>query len=571
MKEKRWHIKSRGDNTLVNRLMSDLNVNDIIANLLVQRGIYDFNSAKDFFRPNLSNLHDPFLMRDMDKAVNRLEQAFINREKIMILGDYDVDGTTAVSLVYGFLSKYLAKEYITYYIPNRYTEGYGISYQAIDFAAENHYSLIIALDCGIKAIDKIDYANNKRIDFIICDHHRPGDELPKAVAILDPKRKDCEYPYKDLSGCGVGFKLLTAWCIKNNIALNELYNYLDLVAVSIAADIVPIKDENRILTHFGLQKLNSNPSKGLKAIIELTKLKRQLSVSDIVFTVGPRINAAGRLETGTKAVELLLANDDELATNAGIAIQKTNYERQTLDKSITEEAFRMIENNGWHNRKSTVLFNPQWHKGVIGIVASRLTDKYYRPTIMLTESNGLVAGSARSVKNFDVYEAIENCSDLLIQFGGHKYAAGLTLERKNVEAFIERFEQVVSQTISDELLIPEIEIDYELNFSDITPKFIRIIKQFAPFGPENLSPIFVTNEVKTLGYPKQLGENHLRFEVYQPNNPTLIFSAIAFNLIDKMPIVNSPLPYSICYSIEENEWNGNKTIQLNIKDIKALN
>lgn len=571
MKEKRWHIKSRGDNTLVNRLMSDLNVNDIIANLLVQRGIYDFNSAKDFFRPNLSKLHDPFLMRDMDKAVNRLEQAFINREKIMILGDYDVDGTTAVSLVYGFLSKYLAKEYITYYIPNRYTEGYGISYQAIDFAAENHYSLIIALDCGIKAIDKIDYANNKRIDFIICDHHRPGDELPKAVAILDPKRKDCEYPYKDLSGCGVGFKLLTAWCIKNNIALNELYNYLDLVAVSIAADIVPIKDENRILTHFGLQKLNSNPSKGLKAIIELTKLKRQLSVSDIVFTVGPRINAAGRLETGTKAVELLLANDDELATNAGIAIQKTNYERQTLDKSITEEAFRMIENNGWHNRKSTVLFNPQWHKGVIGIVASRLTDKYYRPTIMLTESNGLVAGSARSVKNFDVYEAIENCSDLLIQFGGHKYAAGLTLERKNVEAFIERFEQVVSQTISDELLIPEIEIDYELNFSDITPKFIRIIKQFAPFGPENLSPIFVTNEVKTLGYPKQLGENHLRFEVYQPNNPTLIFSAIAFNLIDKMPIVNSPLPYSICYSIEENEWNGNKTIQLNIKDIKALN
>lgn len=571
MKEKRWHIKSRGDNTLVNRLMSDLNVNDIIANLLVQRGIYDFNSAKDFFRPNLSNLHDPFLMRDMDKAVNRLEQAFINREKIMILGDYDVDGTTAVSLVYGFLSKYLAKEYITYYIPNRYTEGYGISYQAIDFAAENHYSLIIALDCGIKAIDKIDYANNKRIDFIICDHHRPGDELPKAVAILDPKRKDCEYPYKDLSGCGVGFKLLTAWCIKNNIALNELYNYLDLVAVSIAADIVPIKDENRILTHFGLQKLNSNPSKGLKAIIELTKLKRQLSVSDIVFTVGPRINAAGRLETGTKAVELLLANDDELATNAGIAIQKTNYERQTLDKSITEEAFRMIENNGWHNRKSTVLFNPQWHKGVIGIVASRLTDKYYRPTIMLTESNGLVAGSARSVKNFDVYEAIENCSDLLIQFGGHKYAAGLTLERKNVDAFIERFEQVVSQTISDELLIPEIEIDYELNFSDITPKFIRIIKQFAPFGPENLSPIFVTNEVKTLGYPKQLGENHLRFEVYQPNNPTLIFSAIAFNLIDKMPIVNSPLPYSICYSIEENEWNGTKTIQLNIKDIKALN
>jgi single-stranded-DNA-specific exonuclease len=571
MKEKRWHIKSRGDNTLVNRLMSDLNVNDIIANLLVQRGIYDFNSAKDFFRPNLSNLHDPFLMRDMDKAVNRLEQAFINREKIMILGDYDVDGTTAVSLVYGFLSKYLAKEYITYYIPNRYTEGYGISYQAIDFAAENHYSLIIALDCGIKAIDKIDYANNKRIDFIICDHHRPGDELPKAVAILDPKRKDCEYPYKDLSGCGVGFKLLTAWCIKNNIALNELYNYLDLVAVSIAADIVPIKDENRILTHFGLQKLNSNPSKGLKAIIELTKLKRQLSVSDIVFTVGPRINAAGRLETGTKAVELLLANDDELATNAGIAIQKTNYERQTLDKSITEEAFRMIENNGWHNRKSTVLFNPQWHKGVIGIVASRLTDKYYRPTIMLTESNGLVAGSARSVKNFDVYEAIENCSDLLIQFGGHKYAAGLTLERKNVDAFIERFEQVVSKTISDELLIPEIEIDYELNFSDITPKFIRIIKQFAPFGPENLSPIFVTNEVKTLGYPKQLGENHLRFEVYQPNNPTLIFSAIAFNLIDKMPIVNSPLPYSICYSIEENEWNGTKTIQLNIKDIKALN
>jgi len=568
--EKRWKLKPKAPNGTINHLMEEVKVDAIIANLLSQRNVNDFETAKDFFRPDLAHLINPFEMKDMDKAIARLEKAFVNHEKIIVYGDYDVDGTTAVSVLYGFLLNFLPEDSITYYIPDRYTEGYGISYQSIDFAKANRFSLIIALDCGIKAVDKVNYALEKQIDFIICDHHRPGDELPNACAVLDPKRKDCTYPYKELTGCGIAFKLITAWCIKQNIDLNKAYEFLDLVAVSTAADIVPITGENRILAHFGLQKLNQNPGKGLKAIIDLARLKRNLTISDIVFAIGPRINAAGRIESGNKAVELLLSKDTESANRSGLAIQQTNANRQVLDKHITTDAFKMIEENGWHSRKTTVLYNPEWHKGVIGIVASRLTDKYYRPTIMLTESNGVVSGSARSVKNFDVYEAIESCSDLLIQFGGHKYAAGLTLERKNVNAFIEKFELTVSQTITDDLLIPEIEIDHPLLLNEITPKFCRIIKQFAPFGPENLSPIFSTNQIKTYGIPRILGENHIRFDVCQEDFPEIIFPAIGFNLVNKLDIVSSKLPYSICYSIEENEWNGQTLIQLNLKDIKPL-
>lgn len=565
---KRWRIKSQCNPQVINRLKEDLSIDDTVANLLGQRGINDYDSAKSFFRPELSHLQDPFLMKDMDKAVDRIEKAFLNHEKIIVYGDYDVDGTTAVSVVYGFLSKFLPKEQIYYYIPDRYKEGYGISAQGIDFAAENGYTLIIALDCGIKSVEKVEYAKSKGVDFIICDHHRPGDELPDAVAVLDPKRKDCNYPYKELTGCGIGFKLISAWCIHNHLELDNAYQFLDLAVVSIAADIVPITGENRVLAHYGLIKLNQSPCNGLKAIKDIAKLKRDLTISDIVFVIGPRINAAGRIETGNKAVELLLSDNTEHANISGNAIQKTNVDRQALDKIITQEAFQMIDDKGWHNRKSTVLFNPQWHKGVIGIVASRLTDKYYRPTIMLTESNGVVAGSARSVKDFDVYEAIESCSDLLIQFGGHKYAAGLTLHKENVEAFIEKFEVVVTNTITDEMLIPEIEIDEEIDFKDISPKFFRILRQFAPFGPENLSPVFCTRDIKVLGTPRIVGENHLKLDLFQEDHPNLIFAAIAFNMADKYDLVTSKFPFSICYSVEENEWNGQKVVQLNIKDIQ---
>jgi single-stranded-DNA-specific exonuclease len=565
---KRWRIKSQSSINVINRLKDELNVDDIVANLLGQRGIVDYQGAKTFFRPALEHLHDPFLMKDMDLAVDRLEKAFLTKERIIVYGDYDVDGTTAVSVVYGFLSKFLPADQIHYYIPDRYKEGYGISTKGIDFAAENGYSLIIALDCGIKSVDKIEYANTKGVDFIICDHHRPGDQIPAASAVLDPKRKDCLYPYKELTGCGIGFKFICAWCIKNNIELDYAYQFLDLLAVSIAADIVPITGENRVLAHFGLIKLNQNPSNGLKAIKDIAKLKRDLTISDVVFVIGPRINAAGRIETGNKAVELLLSENTEQANISGNAIQKTNVDRQALDKIITQEAFQMIDDKGWHKRKSTVLFNPAWHKGVIGIVASRLTDKYYRPTIMLTESNGVVAGSARSVKDFDVYEAIESCSDLLIQFGGHKYAAGLTLHKDNVEAFIEKFELVVTQTITEEMLIPEIEIDEELDLKEITPKFFRILKQFAPFGPENLAPVFCTRDLKVLGTPRIVGENHLKLDLFQSDYPNLIFSAIGFNLADKYNLVTGKLPFSACYSVEENEWNGQKVVQLNIKDIQ---
>lgn len=565
--DKRWVIKKSGDAATVKSLAEQLGIDAILAGLLVQRGITNFEEAKKFFRPDLEELHDPFLMKDMDKAVKRIEQALEKNEKILVYGDYDVDGTTAVALVYTFLKS--RHEHVAYYIPDRYAEGYGISFEGIDFAEKNNFSLIIALDCGIKANDKIEYANLKNIDFIICDHHRPGNELPKALAVLDPKRNDCMYPFKELSGCGVGFKLVQAYTQKNNIPFSELEQYLDLTVISIASDLVPINGENRILSYFGLQQINTNPRQGIKAILDLNNIKKELTITDIVFVIGPRINAAGRIESGRSAVELLISDNTETATLSGKNINITNTERRTLDTIITQQALSMIEeNNSLIQKKTTVLFHSEWHKGVIGIVASRLTEKYYRPTIILTESNGKATGSARSVKDFDVYNAIEACSDLLEQFGGHKYAAGLTLKLENIHAFQKKFEEVVSATIEEHLLIPEIEIDAVIQFNDITPKFYRILSQFAPFGPENMSPVFMSENSIDKGHVRVVGINHLKMDLIRPENPKESFPAIAFGHAEHFDVVIKKNPFNVCYAIEENVWNGNSTLQLNVKDIK---
>jgi len=566
--EKRWKVKDKEDPAIVEELAKQLTIEPSLCNLLVQRDIKDFETARNFFRPELSHLHDPFLMKDMDKAITRIEKALGSGEKILVYGDYDVDGTTAVALVYTFLKGY-AKN-IEYYIPDRYAEGYGISFKGIDYAAANDFSLIIALDCGIKSIDKIDYANERGINFIICDHHRPGDELPKAHAVLDPKRSDCSYPFKELSGCGIGFKLVQAYASKNNIALENILPLLDLVAVSTAADIVPVVDENRVLMYFGLQQINKAPRQGLKAILDLANAKRELTVSDLVFIIGPRINAAGRVETGRKAVELLIADNTEAANEGAAGINRTNLDRRVLDTDITQHALSMMEENTeTQTKKTTVLFHREWHKGVIGIVASRLIDRYYKPTIILTESNGMATGSARSVKDFDVYEAIEECSYLLEQFGGHKYAAGLTMRLENVDAFVQKFEEVVSSTIQEHMLVPEIDIDAELNLEEITPKFYKILKQFAPFGPENMAPLFVTQGVLDKGYAKVVGNNHLKLTIVHPSNPMISFPAIAFGQAESLRRIEKNKPFDICYSIEENVWNGSVTLQLNVKDIKV--
>lgn len=565
--EKRWKIKDKANLSVVHQLSNELGINNTLAEILAKRGIKTFDDAKYFFRPSLAHLHNPFLMKDMDKAIDRIELALKNNEKILIYGDYDVDGTTAVALVYTFFQKIHTN--INYYIPDRYTEGYGISLQGIDWAHENGYSLIIALDCGIKALEKIKYANERNIDFIICDHHRPGNEIPEAVAVLDPKRNDCTYPYKELSGCGIGFKLIQAYSLKNNFPIESLESYLDLVVVSIASDIVAVTGENRVLAYYGIKRFNSNPRPGFKAMLELANIRRELSISDLVFIIGPRINAAGRIENGKKAVELLIAESSAAALESGQSINITNTQRRDLDIKITEQALGMIdENKELSERKTTVLFNNEWHKGVIGIVASRLTEKYYRPTIVLTESNGMATGSARSVKNFDVYEAIEACSELLEQFGGHKYAAGLTLKLENINAFSKKFEAVVSASIHDDLLVPEIEIDDVINFSDITPKFLRVLKQFAPFGPDNMSPVFLTKNVVDSGAVCIVGSNHLKMNLQSVTNPKEKFSAIAFGAKNEFNDVYLRKAFDICYTIEENEWNGTSTLQLNIKDIK---
>lgn len=571
--EKRWRLKSPADTATVNRLNEELGIGHVLANLLVQRGVSTFDEAKNFFRPSLDNLHDPFLMKDMDKAVARLERALSGNEKILVYGDYDVDGTTAVSLVYSFIRKKLAahanSHLVDYYIPDRYAEGYGISFQGIDFAKENDFTLIIALDCGIKANDKVDYAHERGIDFIICDHHRPGDTLPAAVAVLDPKRDDCTYPFDELCGCGVGFKLVQAYVQKNNIPFEELTEYLDLTAISIASDLVPVTGENRILCYYGLQQINKNPRKGIKSILELANIKKTVGVNELVFTIGPRINAAGRIETGRNAVALLISEDTEQAKTSGININTTNTERRVLDVSITKQALSMIENNEQLlHRKSTVLFHTDWHKGVIGIVASRLIEKYYRPTIVLTESGGKATGSARSVKDFDVYNAIAACSDLLEQFGGHKYAAGLTLKLENLDAFQQRFEEIVCATIDDQLLIPEIEIDAELELSAITPKFCRILKQFEPFGPDNMSPVFITKGLVDKGYVRIVGNNHLKMDLQSIDFQGESFQAIAYGQAQHFDDVLSKKVVNGCYAIEENEFNGRTVLQLNIKDMK---
>lgn len=564
--EKRWEFLKMGDTDLIKKTATELNIESTIANLLVQRGISDFGSAKTFFRPEITGLHDPFLMKDMDKAVQRLEKALQNKEKILIYGDYDVDGTTAVALLYSFLNSFYKN--IDYYIPDRYSEGYGISFKGIDFASENGFSLIIALDCGIKSNDKVDYANNKNVDFIICDHHLPGITVPEAIAVLDPKQIDCHYPFKELSGCGIGFKLIQAYSSKNNIPFETLFQYLDLTAISIGSDIVPITDENRTLAYFGLKEINARPRPGIKAILELTNVKKELTITDLVFIVGPRINAAGRIASGKNAVKLLLTQTIDQARDSGLLINANNTERKGLDTEITQQALEIIKNSGdLSGSKTTVLFDSQWHKGVIGIVASRLIETHYRPTILLAESNGKATGSARSVKDFDVHQAIEACSDLLEQFGGHKYAAGLTLKLENIDAFKKRFEQVVSETIDDHLLIPQIEIDSVLNLNQITPKFHRILKQFAPFGPGNMAPVFASFDMKDKGFAKIVGSNHLKLEVFSPKNPEVSFSAIGFNLGAHIELIQQGCSFNICYAIEENEWNGKTSIQLNIKDI----
>lgn len=566
---KRWVVKPIGNKDEVNTIASALNIDNALANLLVQRGIKTFDNAKSFFRPSLDDLHDPFLMKDMHDAVERLEYALSENQKILIYGDYDVDGTTSVAMVFSFLEK--RHKLIEYYIPDRYGEGYGISYKAMDYAHENGFSLIIALDCGIKAEKKVVYGKKLGIDFIICDHHNPDDVIPGAVAVLDPKRPDCNYPFKELSGCGVGFKFLQAFCIKNNIPLEELFMYLDILTVSIASDIVPIVDENRILSFFGLKLLNSNPSIGLKSIMNLSGTITEMCINDIVFKIGPRINAAGRINSGNRAVELLLARNEKEAFDFAEEINKFNTHRKDLDSSITLEALNTIKDSDiLMNKKSTVLFKPEWHKGVLGIVASRLIETYYRPTVVLTQSDGILTGSARSVPGFDLYKAIDSCNEYLENFGGHMYAAGLTMKPENFEAFKDKFEKIVSETVLEEQLTPYIDIDAEINFSEINDKFFRILKQMEPFGPENMRPVFLTKNVFDFGSSRIVGKEneHLKLDLIQEDDPYNVLTGIAFGQAEHFEIINKKQPVDICYSIEENNFQGKITLQLRIRDIR---
>ncbi|MEC4049983.1 single-stranded-DNA-specific exonuclease RecJ [Flavobacterium sp. SUN046] len=561
----RWNLKPKPDQALVEKLQSELKVDPIIATLLVQRGIKNYDEARMFFRPSLDDLHDPYLMKDMDKAVERIETALANEEKILVFGDYDVDGTSAVSLVSSYLKNYSPN--IATYIPDRYNEGYGISYLGIDYAEDNEFSLIIALDCGIKSIDHIAYANQKNIDFIICDHHRPGDELPAAVAVLDPKRKDCTYPYDELCGCGIGFKLVQALAKNQGEGISTLLPYLDLVATAIAADIVPMTGENRVLAKFGLEIINSTPRPGIKALIQNIK-KTNLTITDVVFVIAPRINAAGRIKHGNEAVALLTEYNLKQAAQFASEIEKHNTERKDLDKNITEEALLQIINNNETNRFSTVVYQEDWHKGVIGIVASRLTETYYRPTIVFTKSGDKLAASARSVKDFDVYNALENCAMHLEQFGGHMYAAGMTLKEENYEAFKAAFEQTVQESIHPDLLIPEISIDLEINFSDINPKFIRLLNQFEPFGPQNMTPIFLSKNVYDTGYAKPMGQKDEHLKLFVKQNNSEGYSAIGFGLGAKLNEVKNQSRFDMLYCIDENEFNGTVSIQLRMKDLK---
>ncbi len=566
-----WNLKPQGDLNDIKHLSAALNVNMVIANLLVQRGIKTFNDARSFFRPRLADLHDPFLMKDMDKAVARLDQAIQNGEKVLIYGDYDVDGTTSVAMMYMFLKDYI--DNMEFYIPDRYTEGYGISPRSIEYAVEENFSLVIVLDCGIKAVEKIAYAKQKGLDFIICDHHNPDDVIPDAVAVLDPKRPDCEYPYKELSGCGVGFKFLQAYTQKNGIDQGRLYDLLDLVVVSIASDIVPITGENRVLAFHGLKKLNSNPGMGLQTIINYAGLAGEdISISDIVFKIGPRLNASGRIEHGKKSVQIMVSIDEVNSDALGGEIDSYNEIRKTLDRDITQEALDMINRNpDMLDRNSTVIYNRDWHKGVVGIVASRLTEFYYRPTIVLTESNGMATGSARSVKDFDLYDAIGLCSDLLESYGGHMYAAGLTLKIENVSEFSRRFEAIVSRSLAGKPQVQTIDVDARIALHEINSRFYRILRQFEPYGPHNPMPVFLSEDVIDAGTSRLVGKagEHIKLDLMEPDDSSAVYAGIAFNMSEKFPSIKSGLPFDLCYSVAINEFRGKANLQLYVRDINT--
>lgn len=569
-KEKKWVMKDASDTESIGRLSAELGIDLVLAKLLVQRGVTTFEEARRFFRPSLDDLHDPFLMKDMDKAVERLRRAVRGKEKILVYGDYDVDGTTAVALVFSFLRNLTSD--VDFYIPDRYDEGYGLSQKGVDWAADNGFSLIITLDCGIKAIKKVEYASEKGIDVIICDHHLPEDGLPQAVAVLDPKREDDHYPFDDLCGCGVGFKLVQAYSQTVGIPFKELEPLLDLLSVSIASDLVLITGENRVLSHHGLIRLNSSPRKGLQALITLSSLENgHVTLDDIVFKIGPRINAAGRMETGRLAVELLTETDDRKAIQIARKINDNNNERKSIDREITKEALEMVRDGTCLAKEhATIVYNPSWNKGVVGIVASRLVEAFYKPTFVLTKSNGLVTGSARSVGGFDLYESIESCADLMENFGGHKFAAGLTMKEEKLPEFTARVEKFIAEHLVEERVTPVLEIDSKLDFSQITPKFFRLLKRFQPFGPGNSTPIFLTENVYDNGNSRKVGSagQHLRLDLIQESQPYNRLSAIGFNMSESFDYIRSGAPMDICYSIVENYYRGNASIQLRLKGIR---
>ena len=568
--ERKWTVHEPGDPEKVGRLATELGVDRVLAELLFQRGVETFEQARGFFRPSLDDLHDPFLMKDMDKAVERLHEAIVKGQKILVYGDYDVDGTTAVALVYSFVRRFTKR--VEYYIPDRYDEGYGLSYKGLDWASDNGIDLLITLDCGIKAIEKVEYARSKGIDVIICDHHLPEDELPGAVAVLDPKREDDHYPFDDLCGCGVGFKFVQGYSLKYNIDFETLEPLLDLQVVSIASDLVSMVGENRVLAHFGLKRLNENPRKGLLAMINLAKLEPgHVTIDDIVFKIGPRINAAGRMESGRLAVELLTAMDDRSAFQIGEKINDNNNERKNIDREITQEALEMVASGtALETENVTIVYNPTWNKGVVGIVASRLVEAYYKPTVVLTKSNGFVTGSARSVAGFDLYASIESCADLLENFGGHVYAAGLTMKEEHLEEFCRRMNRFVSGNITKQELTPVIEIDARLDFSQITPKFFRILKQFQPFGPGNANPVFLTEDVYDAGNGRKVGAGgiHLKLDLMQESQPYRQIPAIGFNMAEFYDHIKAGNPIDVCYSIVENFYRGSSTLQLRLKDMR---
>ena len=568
--EKKWILKDPADPEKVGRLATELGIDRVLAELLVARGVNTFEEARSFFRPSLADLHDPFLMKDMDKAVERLHTAISGGEKILVYGDYDVDGTTAVSLVYSYVKRFTSR--VDFYIPDRYDEGYGVSYKGIDWASDSGFTLLITLDCGIKAIDKVAYAKGKGIDVIICDHHLPEESLPEAVAVLDPKREDCHYPFDDLCGCGVGFKLVQGYSMTYNVPFESLEPLLDLLVVSIASDLVTMVGENRVLAYYGLKRLNENPRKGLLALIALAKLEAgHVSIDDIVFKIGPRINAAGRMESGRLAVELLTAEDDTTAFKIGDEINDSNNERKNIDREITQEALEMVQNGtALASDNVTIVYSPTWNKGVVGIVASRLVEAYYRPTVVLTKSNGFITGSARSVQGFDLYAAIESCADLLENFGGHVYAAGLTLKEENLKEFCRRMNGFVTSNLKPEVVVPVIELDSKLDFSQITPKFFRILKQFQPFGPGNSNPVFLTEDVYDGGNGRKVGAGgvHLKLDLMQESQPYRQIPAIGFNMAEFYDHIKAGNPVDVCYSVVENFYRGSSTIQLRIKDMR---